>query len=142
MGSMSRQYTTVDTSNPHGINTASYDFLSPHFSSLPQAQTAAPGSASSADLTLSSHSLTPFQHPSSSTSGSPDPSSAAPIDRKRKRERNTEAARRYRQRKVDRTSELEEALAEVKKERDELRLKLARAEAEADVLRSLVGKDR
>lgn len=78
----------------------------------------------------------------SSTSDSPDHSPAAPVDRKRKRERNTEAARRYRQRKLDRTTELEEALSEVKKERDELRLRLARAEAEADVLRSMVGKGR
>lgn len=58
----------------------------------------------------------------------------------RKRQRNTEAARRYRQRKLDRVSELEEALEAMSKERDDLRLKLAKAEAEAGVLRSLVGK--
>lgn len=60
--------------------------------------------------------------------------------RKRKRERNTEAARRYRQRRQDRLDELEEALAAMTKDRDELRIKLARSEAEADVLRGLVGK--
>lgn len=54
-----------------------------------------------------------------------------------KRQRNTEAARRYRQRKLDRVTELEEALAAMGKERDELKLKLARSEAEADILRSL-----
>lgn len=59
-------------------------------------------------------------------------------DRKRKRERNTEAARRYRQRRVDHVSELEDALAAMTKERDDLRLKLARSEAEADVLRDMV----
>ncbi|EME49800.1 hypothetical protein DOTSEDRAFT_20214 [Dothistroma septosporum NZE10] len=58
----------------------------------------------------------------------------------RKRRRNTEAARRYRQRKLDRVSELEEALEDMAKERDELKLKLAKAEAEAGVLRGLVGK--
>nr|CAC14775.1 putative transcription factor [Fulvia fulva] len=58
----------------------------------------------------------------------------------RKRQRNTEAARRYRQRKLDRASELEEALEAMGKERDELRLKLAKAETEAGVLRGLVGK--
>lgn len=58
-------------------------------------------------------------------------------DRVTKRHRNTEAARRYRQRKLDRVTELEEALAEMTKERDELKLKLARSEAEADVLRSI-----
>ena len=60
--------------------------------------------------------------------------------RKRKRERNTEAARRYRQRRQDRLDELEEALAAMTKDRDELRIKLARSEAEAEVLRGLVGK--
>ena len=58
----------------------------------------------------------------------------------RKRQRNTEAARRYRQRKLDRVSELEEALDAMAKERDNLKLKLAKAEAEAGVLRGLIGK--
>ncbi|KAF2171943.1 hypothetical protein M409DRAFT_18174 [Zasmidium cellare ATCC 36951] len=57
-----------------------------------------------------------------------------------KRQRNTEAARRYRQRKVDKLTEVEEALRSMTQERDELRLKLARAEAEAEVLRGMVGK--
>lgn len=57
-----------------------------------------------------------------------------------KRQRNTEAARRYRQRKVDRLTELEEALASMTKERDDLKLKLARAETEVDVLRGMVGR--
>ena len=60
--------------------------------------------------------------------------------RKRKRERNTEAARRYRQRRQDRLEELEEALAAMQKERDELRIKLARSEAETDILRGLMAK--
>ncbi|KAI6878895.1 hypothetical protein KC360_g4778 [Hortaea werneckii] len=72
-------------------------------------------------------------------STSPDSSTTtSATERNRKRQRNTEAARRYRQRKVDRTAELEEALAAVSKERDELRLKLARSEAEAEVLRRMV----
>ena len=60
--------------------------------------------------------------------------------RKRKRERNTEAARRYRQRRQDRLEELEDALAAMQKERDELRIKLARSEAETDILRGLMAK--
>ena len=56
-----------------------------------------------------------------------------------KRQRNTEAARRYRQRKVDRVSDLEDELRKMTQERDELKLKLARAETEADVLRGMVG---
>ena len=61
-------------------------------------------------------------------------------DRITKRQRNTEAARRYRQRKMDRVTELEDALEEIRRERDELKLKLARSEAEADVLRGMVKK--
>ncbi|KAL8397302.1 hypothetical protein RB594_004141 [Gaeumannomyces avenae] len=57
----------------------------------------------------------------------------------RKRERNTAAARRYRQKRQDRIKELEEALAEVTKERDELRLRLARQEAQTATLRDLMG---
>jgi hypothetical protein len=37
-------------------------------------------------------------------------------------------------------TELEEALAAVSKERDELKLKLARAEAQADMLKDMVKK--
>lgn len=47
--------------------------------------------------------------------------------------------RRYRQRKVDRVTELEEALAAMTKERDDFKINLARSEAEVDVLRRLVG---
>lgn len=59
-------------------------------------------------------------------------------DRKRKRDLNTAAARRYRQRKVDRVTELEDALADVSKERDELKIRLAKAEAESALLRGLM----
>jgi hypothetical protein len=74
---------------------------------------------------------------SPSTSDSPEEGGES---RKRKRERNTEAARRYRQRRQDRLEELEEALAAMAKDRDELRIKLARSEAETDILRGLMAK--
>jgi len=74
---------------------------------------------------------------SPTTSDSPE---AGPDSRKRKRERNTEAARRYRQRRQDRLEELEEALAAMTKDRDDLRIKLARSEAETDILRGLVAR--
>ena len=75
---------------------------------------------------------------------SPEASPQAPgppsLDVKvRKRERNTAAARRYRQKRQDRITELEQALAEVTKERDELRLRLARQEAQTATLRDLMG---
>jgi hypothetical protein len=57
-----------------------------------------------------------------------------------KRQRNTEAARRYRQRKLDKLSTVEEALMAMTKERDELRLELARARAEADILKGMVAQ--
>nr|XP_036576585.1 L-amino acid oxidase [Colletotrichum truncatum]KAF6783360.1 L-amino acid oxidase [Colletotrichum truncatum] len=55
-----------------------------------------------------------------------------------KRQRNTIAARRYRQKGRDRITELEAALKEVTEERDQLRLQLARKEAEVDALRQLL----
>ncbi|KAK6357968.1 hypothetical protein TWF730_007323 [Orbilia blumenaviensis] len=57
-----------------------------------------------------------------------------------KRFRNNLAAKKYRQKKVDRISELESALADMTKERDELRLLLARKEAEGQVLREVMAK--
>jgi len=87
------------------------------------------------DTSYGSTRSSPKKRPSSSvSSGSP------PEDDSNKRQRNTEAARRYRQRKVDRVSELEDALAVMTREKDDLKLKLARSEAEADVLRSLMSK--
>ncbi|RVD85366.1 uncharacterized protein DFL_003690 [Arthrobotrys flagrans] len=57
-----------------------------------------------------------------------------------KRFRNNLAAKKYRQKKVDRISELESALADMTRERDELRLLLARKEAEGQVLREIMAK--
>jgi hypothetical protein len=57
-----------------------------------------------------------------------------------KRQRNTLAARKYRQKRLDRISELEDALAAMKDERDDMRLQLARREAEVDALREMLAK--
>lgn len=78
----------------------------------------------------------------SSTSGAP----ALPSHRQdressevaQRRQRNTIAARKYRQKKVDRIEELEKALEETIRERDELRLRLARQEAETKALKSVM----
>lgn len=95
-------------------------------------------------MTIGSRQSSPKKRPSNEASDcistSPSSTYRSENDRVTKRQRNTEAARRYRQRKVDQVSVLEEALASITKERDELKLKLARSEAEADVLRGLVGK--
>jgi BRCT domain type II-containing protein len=57
-----------------------------------------------------------------------------------KRTLNTMAARRYRQKRVDQVVSLETSLKETQEERDELKLRVARLDAEVDVLRGLVGK--
>lgn len=55
-----------------------------------------------------------------------------------RRYRNNLAAKRYRQKKIDRIQELEEEVKEVKQERDDLRIKLARQEAEIAALREML----
>lgn len=57
-----------------------------------------------------------------------------------KRQRNTMAARKYRQKRLDRITDLERALNDMTRERDELKLKLARREAEVEALREMLGR--
>ncbi|KAL7897200.1 hypothetical protein HDV63DRAFT_88614 [Trichoderma sp. SZMC 28014] len=59
-----------------------------------------------------------------------------------RRHRNTMAARKYRQKRLDQVADLERALSDVTSERDDLKLKLARREAEVDALREILGKRR
>jgi len=84
--------------------------------------------------------------PSSSSTSSSGPRSSTkekdlhpPETAIKKRTLNTLAARRYRQRRLDQVSELEEQLKETKEERDGLKNRVARLEGELDVLRRLVG---
>lgn len=55
-----------------------------------------------------------------------------------KRQRNNIAARKYRQKRIDRISELEAEVEDVKQERDDLRIRLARQEAETAALREIL----
>lgn len=55
-----------------------------------------------------------------------------------KRQRNTLAARKYRQKRIDRITELEGEVDQLKSERDELRIKLARQEAETAALKEML----
>jgi cell division protein FtsB len=48
------------------------------------------------------------------------------------------AARRYRQRRLDRMTQLEEELEAVKRERDELKMRVSKLEGETDALRSML----
>lgn len=54
-----------------------------------------------------------------------------------KRQLNTMAARRYRQRRLDRMTQLEEELEAVKRERDELKMRVSKLEGETEALRSM-----
>ncbi|KAI5460346.1 hypothetical protein BGZ63DRAFT_454644 [Mariannaea sp. PMI_226] len=80
---------------------------------------------------------------SSSSGGAKRKSPSSPEDeivaRDIKRQRNTMAARKYRQKRLDRVAELEKALADMTNDRDGLRLRLARKEAEVDALREMLG---
>ncbi|OAA59373.1 Basic-leucine zipper (bZIP) transcription factor [Cordyceps fumosorosea ARSEF 2679] len=55
-----------------------------------------------------------------------------------KRQRNKVAAQRYRQKKLDRIAELEGEVADVSRERDDLRVRLAKQEAETAALRDML----
>lgn len=55
-----------------------------------------------------------------------------------KRRRNTLAARRFRQKQHDRVTQLEKALAEMTKERDGLKMQVARWEGETVALRAML----
>ena len=75
------------------------------------------------------------------TANDPSPSHNDDVDASaEKRQRNNAAARKYRQKFVERIAELEKALAEVSAERDQLKLKLVRSDAEVEVLRGFVEK--
>ncbi|KAK3367360.1 hypothetical protein B0T24DRAFT_635652 [Lasiosphaeria ovina] len=69
---------------------------------------------------------------------SPAPEGDGDDDLVAKRQRNNVAAKKYRQKKLDRIQELEEEVDEVKRERDELRISLARKEAETAALREML----
>jgi len=66
------------------------------------------------------------------------PASPADQDLLVKRHRNNLAAKKYRQKKVDRIKELEDEVTDIKRERDELRIRLARQEAETAALREML----
>jgi len=97
--------------------------------------------------TTSNHSPAFVKSPHSTHSPSKSPTASTPSSstntqpsKVQKRTLNTLAARRYRQKRVDQVSSLETSLKETQDERDELKLKVARLEAEVGVLRGLVGR--
>jgi hypothetical protein len=81
-----------------------------------------------------------------STSNSSRKRSATPVDatedRAEKRRRNNIAAAKYRQKKVDRIEELEGQLQAVVAERDDLKIALAKRDAEVELLRKMLENKR
>jgi len=90
---------------------------------------------------LSASSSTKTSPPAGTASVAPTASSSSTDDlddTTLRRQRNTIAARKYRQKRTDRISELEDALAAMTKDRDTLRLQLGRRDAEVGVLREML----
>lgn len=150
---LEQSWDSITTTDP--LSHADDDILA-HLYTSTFSSTSTPGaSASGTQATTIPIASTSTSPPSSSSSSSRKRGAAAlsdssltppridspqDSDQVVKRQKNTEAARRYRQRKVDRLTELEDALAEMKKERDELKMQLARSQAETDVWRRMAGK--
>lgn len=95
----------------------------------------------SSSPSLGSESQTVRPPPSTSSSSSRK-RSATPVnptdDRAEKRRRNNIAAAKYRQKKVDRIEELEGQLQAVMAERDDLKIALAKRDAEVELLRAML----
>jgi len=97
------------------------------------------------DLFLSeqNHGLSPHsQSPNSSSPTSTSTKTQSNPSRVRKRTLNTLAARRYRQKRVDQVAGLETALKESEAEKDNLKIRVAKLEAEVEVLRGLIAPRR
>lgn len=117
-------------------------------SSLPlptPASTPSASANSSSTITQSqstSHSPSPSASPlpATKTSGRKRSSDHEEPTQTAKRLRNNAAAAKYRQKKLDRIAELEAALAETSKERDDLKLELAKRDAEVELLKRLLSE--
>ncbi|KAL3952460.1 hypothetical protein ACCO45_012403 [Purpureocillium lilacinum] len=144
-----------DHINPTSRTTTTRANHQPYFAQAPDAATIAVDSSSSSATPASSvHAPSRTYSHQQPQAASPSPSSTGSNKRKQshsppaeedaetvlKRQRNTMAARKYRQKRLDRISDLEQALGEVTGERDELKLQLARREAEVEALREMLAR--
>lgn len=145
-----------DHINPTSRTTTTRANHQPYFAQAPDAATITVDSSSSSATPASSvHAPSRTYSHQQPQSGLPlSPSSTGSNKRKQshsppaeedaetvlKRQRNTMAARKYRQKRLDRISDLEHALGEVTGERDELKLQLARREAEVEALREMLAR--
>ncbi|OHE99317.1 bZIP transcription factor, partial [Colletotrichum orchidophilum] len=137
----------IDTSPPTLFDTFPDTFLpvqlDPIFGSSDSSNSNSPNQPPPLDMPVyTAASGAPPSHRSSPNSDGRDSEIATPhADKILRRQRNTIAARKYRQKKVDRIDELESLLKEMTRERDDLRIRLARQEAETEALKSVMRKE-
>ncbi|KAF2675085.1 hypothetical protein BT63DRAFT_420316 [Microthyrium microscopicum] len=124
--------TLQSTASYNGMTTTQGVLLAPAVQNAPTATT---------ELSLNySSSQNPSPTPLSMTkSNSSGPMSSRPSpDRVLKRQRNNIAAKKYRQKRIDRIEELENELKESNQEKEKLKLDLAKREAEVEMLREML----
>ncbi|KAK2037586.1 hypothetical protein LZ31DRAFT_611308, partial [Colletotrichum somersetense] len=138
----------IDTSPPTLFDTFPDNFLSvqldPTFGSSDSSKSNSPNQPPPLDMSVYATvpSGAPPSHRSSPNSDGRDSEVSTPhADKILRRQRNTIAARKYRQKKLDRIDELESLLKEMTRERDDLRIRLARQEAETEALKRIMERD-
>lgn len=143
--SIDQSFPFIDTSPPTLFDTFPDTFLpaqlDPTFGSSDSSKSNSPNQPPPLDMSVYATvaSGAPSSHRSSPVSDGRDSEVATPhADKILRRQRNTIAARKYRQKKVDRIDELENMLKEMTRERDDLRIRLARQEAETEALKSIM----
>ncbi|KFY12439.1 hypothetical protein V492_03881 [Pseudogymnoascus sp. VKM F-4246] len=134
---LSEPYSTSDNFSERQVSYAYQDDFSQHSlqtvanSPSPFSQSISPDPPVRMPTTTSSTS--PGSTMSTTTTATAQPNSAI-----RKRKLNTLAARRYRQKRVDQVTELETALKNTQRERDDLSVRVARLEGELGALRQML----
>ncbi|ELR02194.1 hypothetical protein GMDG_00987 [Pseudogymnoascus destructans 20631-21] len=137
LGNLSEPYSTSDNFSERQISYAYQANFSQHSlqtvanSPSPFSQSISPDSPAHMPTTKSTTS--PGSTMSTTTTITTQPNSAI-----RKRKLNTLAARRYRQKRVDQVTELETALKNTQRERDDLSVRVARLEGELGALRQML----
>ncbi|KAK2009150.1 bZIP transcription factor [Colletotrichum eremochloae] len=146
--SIDQPFPFIDTSPPTLFDTFNDTFLpvqlDPAFGSSDSSKSNSPNQPPPLDMSLYAPipSGAPPSQRSSPNSDSRDSEVATPhADKVLRRQRNTIAARKYRQKKIDRIDELESLLKEMTRERDDLRIRLARQEAETEALKRIMERD-
>ncbi|KAF4774059.1 bZIP transcription factor [Colletotrichum scovillei] len=140
----------IDTSPPVSFDTFPDTFLPVQLDALFESNSSSNSNSNSNSpnqpppLDMSVYTATSGLHPHRSLSNdhAQGQDVATPhTDKILRRQRNTIAARKYRQKKVDRIDELESLLKEMTRERDDLRIRLVRQEAETEALKSVMRKE-